>query len=911
MRTVYSSTDELYDELAFAIDAAELGIWDLNPIHNTFKGNARLKEWFGLDAAEDIPLTRALDVIVATDRARVTEAIWRAMQFDSGGQYDTVYTIINPKTQAERVVRAKGKVKFNDDKVAQRFNGILQDITEQYRIDQIWRESEERFRTMAEGTDVLIALGDETSNATYFNKAWTNLTGRSMNELIAFGWADLIHPDDRETYVSIYLSAFARRVPFTGEFRLRSQTGSYHWLLAKGPVRFRPDGSFAGYISSCVDITDRKQAEEALLLSERRFRAIIEEASVATMLFVGPNHYIEVANETMIRYLGKGPSVIGKPVIEALPELDGQPFLQLLDTVYSTGVAYEAEAAEAKLVVDGRLQTFYFTFSYKPLRNASGEVYGILDTSVDVTEQVLTQRALARSEQNLRSVVESAPFPIGVYVGPEKRIQLANQAIMAIWGKGPDVIGKRYTDVLPELSDQAIFSQLDQVYTTGVPFHAKNRRVDIQVQGEPKPYFFNYSFTPLVNGDGQVYGVMSTAADVTDLALAKQQVEETEAALRGAIELAELGAWELDATTMQVTYSDRIKGWFGFGDNQTRPDTVYRVIHEKDRLRVEQAVTAALTPGSAGVYDEEYVMIEPTGHERIIHAHGKTLFDEQGLPKKISGTAQDVTEQRRIQQELERQVQERTQLLQALVRDLERSNANLQQFAYVASHDLQEPLRKIRSFGNLLTDQFGDQLGEGTDLLNRMQAAAGRMSVLIQDLLAFSRISTRQETTTTVELTQTIDTALADLELRIQETQAVIDVYPLPTVQGDASQLGQLFQNLLNNALKFNVPNQPPRIQVRYELVAADLLPTDVRPTRPATAYYRIDVTDNGIGFEAKYADRIFQVFQRLHGRGQYEGTGIGLAICEKVAANHGGAITATSQPNQGATFSVYLPVWP
>ncbi|CCH01681.1 PAS/PAC sensor signal transduction histidine kinase [Fibrella aestuarina BUZ 2] len=910
MRTVYSSADELYDELAFAIDAAELGVWDLNPVTNTFKGNARLKEWFGLRPDDDIPLTLALDVIAPADRERVTEAIWRAMQISSGGQYDTVYTIINPHTNAERVVRAKGKVKFGSDKTAQRFNGILQDITEQYRIDQIWRESEERFRTMAEGTDVLIALGDETSNATYFNRAWTDLTGRSMNELIAFGWADLIHPDDREAYVNVYLSAFARRVPFTGEFRLLSKTGDYRWLLANGPVRFRPDGSFAGYISSCVDITDRKQAEEALLLSERRFRSIIEEASVATMLFVGPNHYIEVANETMIRYLGKGPSIIGKPLIEALPELDDQPFIQLLDTVYSTGVAYEAQAAEAKLLVDGHLQTFYFTFSYKPLRDARGEVYGILDTSVDVTEQVLTQRALERSEQNLRSVVESAPFPIGVYVGPEKRVQLANQAIMDVWGKGRDVIGTRYTDLLPELQYQAIFSQLDQVYTTGVAFHAKNRRVDLIVHGEPRPYFFNYSFTPLFDGEGQVYGVMSTAADVTDLALAKQQVEETEAALRGAIELAELGAWEIDATTMQMTYSDRIKGWFGFGDNQAKADAAYSLIHETDRLRVEQAIVVALRPGSSGVFDEEYTLVERSGYERIIHAHGKTLFDEQGQPKKISGTAQDVTEQRRIQQALERQVQERTQLLQALVRDLERSNANLQQFAYVASHDLQEPLRKIRSFGNLLIDQFGDQLGDGADLLSRMQAAASRMSVLIQDLLTFSRISTRQETATAVELSQTIHTALADLELRIQETEAVVDVDQLPTVQGDASQLGQLFQNLLSNALKFNVPNQRPHIQVRSQTVAADLLPADVRPTRPASAYYRIDVTDNGIGFEAKYTDRIFQVFQRLHGRGQYEGTGIGLAICEKVAANHGGAITATSQPNQGATFSVYLPVW-
>ncbi len=257
----------------------------------------------------------------------------------------------------------------------------------------------------------------------------------------------------------------------------------------------------------------------------------------------------------------------------------------------------------------------------------------------------------------------------------------------------------------------------------------------------------------------------------------------------------------------------------------------------------------------------------------------------------------DITPLRAYQQELEVKNA-------ALIR----SNEYLQQFAYVASHDLQEPLRKIKSFGDLLISQYETQLGEGAIHLSRMQAAADRMSRLIKDLLNFSRISTQQEAFQLVSLTEVVTTTLSDLELRVEETNAVIEVGPLPSLQGDRSQLEQLFLNLLSNSLKFRQADTPPVIRISSQKVAAAALPPSIKPTQPASVYHRIDVTDNGIGFHDKYVDRIFQVFQRLHNRKDFAGTGVGLAICEKVVDHHGGAITAVSQPGQGATFSVYLP---
>jgi len=263
---------------------------------------------------------------------------------------------------------------------------------------------------------------------------------------------------------------------------------------------------------------------------------------------------------------------------------------------------------------------------------------------------------------------------------------------------------------------------------------------------------------------------------------------------------------------------------------------------------------------------------------------------------------------RQLSTELDGQVQERTAELEASVRELKRSNDNLQQFAYIASHDLQEPLRKIQSFGTILKDQYGEQLGEGASHLTRMQTAAARMSTLIRDLLSFSRIATHRELVEVVPLSSLVTAVLADLEITISETNAHVQVDQLPNVQGDASQLGQLFQNLLSNAVKFRQPNTEPLIHISSRSVVATDLPATVHPARLASAYYEISVTDNGIGFDEKYLDRIFQIFQRLHSKSEFAGTGIGLAICAKVVMNHGGAITASSKPGEGSTFSVYLP---
>ncbi|MCU0877262.1 MAG: CHASE3 domain-containing protein [Pirellulaceae bacterium] len=244
--------------------------------------------------------------------------------------------------------------------------------------------------------------------------------------------------------------------------------------------------------------------------------------------------------------------------------------------------------------------------------------------------------------------------------------------------------------------------------------------------------------------------------------------------------------------------------------------------------------------------------------------------------------------------------------------ELQRSNRELEQFASVASHDLQEPLRKIQAFGDRLQSLCHSDGSEAhlddkaSDYLDRMLNSAGRMRKLIDDLLSYSRVSTRSQAFQPVSLRQVAQEVVSDLESQIQRTRGEVVLGDLPTIAADPLQMRQLLQNLISNALKFHRQDEPPRVTVSARLTQSDL---------PAAAesslglQCELSVADNGVGFEQVYADRIFELFQRLHGRDEFEGTGMGLAICRRIVERHGGTITATSAPGKGATFVVNLPV--
>jgi signal transduction histidine kinase len=416
---------------------------------------------------------------------------------------------------------------------------------------------------------------------------------------------------------------------------------------------------------------------------------------------------------------------------------------------------------------------------------------------------------------------------------------------------------------------------------------------------------------------------MNTAADVTDLVLVKQQAEEAEEALRAAVELAELGTWRYDIGTGLIYYSGRLSAWCGFEPGV--PVTLrqaLRSVQAADRQEWERTIAAALLPGSGGVFDVTYTVIDyRTGRERILHAQGKVVMGAHGKPLRMSGTAQNVTVQRKLQLALELQVQERTEELQAMNEELTaineelhqaneqllHSNEELAQYAYVASHDLQEPLRKIQMFSGILGNKK-ELPQDQRALVDKISQSSERMTQLIRDLLEFSRLTNADMLLRPVDLSVIVAAVVTDFELIIQEKEATIEIGSLPVIEAVSLQMNQLFHNLLSNALKFIKPGTTPRVKLTAKVIPESEAAQFIQKTTPGCIYYSLAFSDNGIGFETKYAEQIFEVFKRLHGREAYPGSGIGLALCRRIVTNHHGYLYSESTPGKGTIFYIILP---
>ncbi len=269
-----------------------------------------------------------------------------------------------------------------------------------------------------------------------------------------------------------------------------------------------------------------------------------------------------------------------------------------------------------------------------------------------------------------------------------------------------------------------------------------------------------------------------------------------------------------------------------------------------------------------------------------VHTTIVPFLDQHGKPDRFVAVRYEISERVLMQEQLK-----------IHSKKLEISNRELQDFASVAAHDLQEPLRKIQSFADRLQAKLRESVPEDArDYLDRIVSSAHRMQTLINDLLTYSRVTTKAQPFVPVDLNQIVAQVVSDLEIRLEQSQGKVEFGGLPTLEADPTQMRQLFQNLISNALKFHKPGKPPQVTVKMQ-------PGD------SNTSVQIRVTDNGIGFDEKYLDRIFTIFQRLHGRFEYEGTGIGLAVCRKIVDRHAGFITAESKSDQGSTFLVTLPL--
>ncbi|MDJ1505900.1 PAS domain S-box protein, partial [Xanthocytophaga agilis] len=681
-------------------------------------------------------------------------------------------------------VRVLGTYQYDEHHTPYFFAGIAQDITLEVQARLELQVSEERFRNIVEqapmglgllkGTDMIIEVG---------NQRMFDLWGKDSS-IIGMKLMEALPELEGQGFWELLQHVYHTAEPFVGvgtlaKLQRNGKLEDAYFDFAYTPLR-NATGKVSGIMVLANEVTTQTLSQKSLASSEAKFRSLIEEAPFATALYRGEELIIDTANQTMIELWGKDESVRGMRLADALPELESQPFLDILAQIYKTGQVYHAREMRADLVVRGKLDSFYFNFIYKPLRDEKGQVYAILNMAVEVTDEVIYRQKLEESELFARTIFYNSPVAKMVLTTEQMLIHTINENMLQMIGRDESIIGKPLLEAIPELRSTSLPDRFQHVYTTGQTFHEPEERFDLLRFGIPYTGYYNYTYKALTNTNGQIYGVIIAAIEVTNLVLARKKVEEAEAMMRGAIELAQLGTWTYDPATNRTTYSDRLREWFGILPEEEDLDDVYPVLSNADQERIRTAMSWALNPESGGIYNEEYAITNrTTGQKYIIHAQARTFFDEQGKPVKMFGTAQDVTERRSAQLVLEQQVQKRTEELATTNEELAatneelattndelfeanqllaRSNDNLEKFAYIASHDLQEPLRKIQAFGDLLKKEYATSLGNGIPILERMQSASKRMSVLIQDLLSFSKISNQKDRTESVSLNQVLDT---------------------------------------------------------------------------------------------------------------------------------------------------------
>jgi PAS domain S-box-containing protein len=868
-----------------------------------------------------------------------------------------------------RIVRPDGTQRCIQDRAwpirdergnIQRLAGIAEDITERKLAEEALQKSESRYRSLFENSLDAIFITAPDGKIRAASPAACAMFGMTEEEIIQAGRDGLVDPSDPR--LEAILEERARSGKVHGELRFVRKDGTT--FEGEGSSVILEDGTKAFVIVK--DITERKRAEQALLESEgdrkyaeaveterRRLFDVLETLPVMICLLT-PDHHVAFANRSFRERFGESNGHYCYEYCFGQGEPCG--FCESYK-VLKTGQPHHWEfTGPGGSIIDA------YDF---PFTDVDGSPM-ILEMDVDITERRKLEEDLTKHREHLEELVgkrtaqleavnaqlqaEIAEREQGeealriVSASNERHLAQLNALVnqmtegLVIFDQEGNLLdGNPAAQAMHGFEDSSVLrgQNLSQLTTVlelsdleGKPLPNEKWPIGRVLRGETfnsyevrvrrrdtgKTWIGSYGGTPVRDSEGKLIWCILTFRDVTEYRQMEGELRELAQRLSYHVDNSPLAVieWGPDMRLNRWTgAAERVFGW--------RADEVlgkrmedFRWVYKEDEARVVE-VSYEL---ESGVDPKRFSTNRNYRKDgSVVHCewYNSSLMDESGKLRSILSLVLDVTERVRLEEELrkardslELRVEQRTSELKAANRalreyaaKLERLNKELQSFAFIASHDLQEPLRKIQTFGSMIESRSGHLLPEKSrDFLARMQKAAKMMQDRLTSLLVYSRLTTKAEPFKETDLNRSVKAALSNLAPLIQDKKGKVEVGELPCLEADRSQMIQLFQNLIGNALKFQGNKRPPLIKIYARTVEG----------AKEVEAYRIFVEDNGIGFDEKYLDKVFAPFQRLNGRSEYEGVGMGLAICRKIVERHGGEITAQSEPGKGSTFVVTLP---
>ncbi|MBB4801591.1 PAS domain S-box-containing protein [Flavobacterium nitrogenifigens] len=720
---------------------------------------------------------------------------------------------------------------------------------------------------------------------TYANKALLNMWGKSAEDAIGKGlrengyeeWHAEMHEREIDEVVSTKKS-----IRGTVSFP-HAELGRriYDYIFA--PV-FNEKGDVEAIAGTTRDITEIKQAEGKLQLSESRFRKMIHQTPAPTLILKGDDLVIEQINNHMLQMIGRGEEIIGMRLIDVLPELEGQYVWEQVLNVYNKGIPFDQSEVLVPHNRTGELKNYYYNLAYRPLLE-EGQITGMIQVAVEVTEQVVARQKMEESENRFRALV-NASSDLVYRMDSDWMIMHDLEGAGALSNSKEPVVN--WLDKFIHANDlQRAVNLISQSIIDKSIFEMEHR-----VTNPDGSIGWVFSrVVPILDENDKIVEWFGTASDITSQKELQEVIKESEEKFRQLADLVPQIIWTARPDGFIDYYNSRWYEYTGLNEDIFGDSSWVPVVHPNDVDLVKEFWYYSVENGNA--YQLEFrIKNIYTNEYRWFLSKAVPIKDKSGVITNWFGTCTDIHEQKSTTEKLEILVADRT-------KELQRSNDDLQQFAHVASHDLKEPVRKIKTFVSRLEDHLEGKLDESsTRFIERIHVAADRMFNMIDGVLAYSKINADSQKTTLVDLNEIIRNIETDLEIALQKSNGKILYQNLPKLEGASVLLYQLFYNLINNSIKFAQETIPPVITISAEII-----------NEQDKKMARINLEDNGIGFASNQTNHIFETFTRLNPKDRYEGTGLGLSLCKKIAERHGGSISASGIPNQGAIFIIKLPL--
>jgi PAS domain S-box-containing protein len=601
--------------------------------------------------------------------------------------------------------------------------------------------------------------------------------------------------------------------------------------------------------------------------TESTFRDIVEISPFPVYVCTGDDMIISVANNATLKAWDRDSSVIGKPFFEALPELEDQPFLGYLQSVYRTGKPFYSDNERVDLLIGGKLQTFYYKFTYQPMYNTDGKVYGVAAFNTDVTELERAKQAVEESEMTLYNLVRQAPVGICIIRAEDLMIEVVNDTYLELVGKKRRELESRTIWAAVPEAAELYAPIMNKVIDTGIAFVAKEAELVLIRNHKPEVVFVDFVYEPVRHFDGSINSIMVIAIDVTDQVIARRSIEDIEERGRLAIEAAEIGTFDLNILTQITVTSDRFNAIFGFDKAVSRKKLLDR-IHPEDHAIHARAHEEADKTGSL-FYEVRIVYSDESIH--WIRTQGKTYYDSDNTPVRMLGTVLDITEFKRLQQQKD-------------------------DFISVASHELKTPMTSLKASIQIL-DKLIKTNGDTNKISNFIEKAnisLTKMQHLIESLLNVSKITAGQLALhkTNFKVGDMITEGCDHIRMA-GDYQLVISGEVNTEITADRSKIEQVIVNLVNNAVKYAPQSR-----------------TIIIHTARRTKTIKISVQDFGEGIAYDKIPHLFERYYRVDSTGvQYSGLGLGLYISAEIVERHGGKIGVNSEAGKGSTFWFTIPI--